>query len=617
MKKGHLFLFIIFILLTVGFFTNLSDVNAFEYTELPDSDYQFLDYSDTKIKEKIDSVPGLFDAINEVKKYSDENGMYYIISIVTDNTFKKYISVEITFFKEKPVDSIFVNSYFFKRAGADPTWYLSFYSNKMLMESLTIYSNASSNYAIDIEENKEIIKNFIDEKPSCGGASKPGFCEGSLSHQNYGIMDSNKTNNILEFMNRYNGSYSDFYLPLYANVDIKLQLKDDINPGPWEEGYNLPLFYQTEKDDVYYQLTVDSNFNPLFQKDDSDIIPNDTDDEVFILDSDKYAYFMWIIEEEKIYDDVWFEMDDIGIRSVGEIKYEYHIKGTEQTVSKIIKPENGKFVEKFPKELFSKIDHFYLEMYIPYQVDNTKYNIIWHNGAIMNEDGQIQDNIFNLADNSIIRGKYETVDLTNKYAVQLIFKNHVNPRFKYLEFHTLGEFNYYFKKQYGQTETVYDNSQVTDEVLDLTQVLFEDLEFIGGDELDSNISLFFVNNNFKKNNTVRTLLEYDSDMFDIVIFDNEWDDKEYVTDDGEHITLEPPSNILPDGSEDSNNLLGDINIKDILEHSFEALSSIFSVFSLMGGFVTALLTSLPPIFQTVLLWGFTTGILVIVLKILL
>ena len=599
MKKSFFAIITIFTLLIM--FTNFSDVYASEYAELPDSDYQFLDYTDTKIRDRINAVPGLNEKLLELKEKLDNSDMKYMINFITSNKWSDYFVIDVIFL-EKDNGNVYVHSY---QSGTQMNFRVG--AKGLKYNRYLLYSEAGSTVndtgGTNFSENFDKIINYIDNDKSMRW---DGYY-----FNNYGPLNSKKTNNILDINS--SNYYSDVTIPIYSNVDIKLQLRDGLSGGD----YNIPLFYRIEKDGLYYQLVVGHNFKPLFQKEDSDNIPTDTDDEVFILDSDKYSYFSWIIEEEKVYDDVWFEMDDIGHYSVGEIKYEYHVKGAAEPVIKKITPKSGKFVEKFSKELFSKIDHFHLEIYIPFQVDNTKYKIIWHNGAIMNDEGQIQDNIFNLSNNPVFRGKYETVDLTNKYAAQLIFKKSVNPRFDYLEFHTLGEFNYYFKKQYGQSETVYDNSRVTDDVLDLTQVYFENLEFIGGTELDSNISLFFVNNNFKKNNTIRTLLEYDSDMFDIVIFDNEWDDKDYVTEDGDHITLKPPSNINPDGSEENNNLLDDISIENILKHSYDMLSSIFDVFSLLGNFVNALLISLPPIFQTVLLWGFTVGIIVIVLKILL
>lgn len=580
----------------IGFFIKMESINAEEFLDLPSSDYLYIDYTSNVLQEKINKVSNLNDAILDVVNYSNENNIKYIIRSSTSVTIDNYFQIEVLFF-ENCDDSFYFLSYqneekiAFKWIVNDNNTFK--YTRKVLY---------SSNGYTNISENLNDIKKFIDN---------PDYMSnGRFEIANNLNMNKNKVGNVFDY-SKENYSLDPQFI-LYSNIEFQLKLKEDLN-----KGYNLPVFYKTENDSFYYQLVNGDNLYPFFQPEDSDNIPTDTDDEVFILDSDKYAYFSWIIEEEKVYDDIWFEMDDIGHHSVGEIKYEYHVKGAAEPVIKKITPKSGKFVEKFSKELFSKIDHFHLEIYIPFQVDNTKYKIIWRNGAIMNDEGQIQDNIFNLSNNPVYRGKYETVDLTNKYAAQLIFKKFVNPRFDYLEFHTLGEFNYYFKKQYGQSETVYDNSRVTDDVLDLTHVYFDNLEFIGGDELDSNISLFFVNNNFKKNNTIRTLLEYDSDMFDIVIFENEWDDKNYVTEDGDHITLKPPSNINPDGSEENNNLLDDISLEDILEHSLDSIKSIFAVFSLMGGFVTALLISLPPIFQTVLLWGFTVGIIVVVLKILL
>lgn len=580
----------------IGFFIKMESINAEEFLDLPSSDYLYIDYTSNVLQEKINKVSNLNDAILDVVNYSNENNIKYIIRSSTSVTIDNYFQIEVLFF-ENCDDSFYFLSYqneekiAFKWIVNDNNTFK--YTRKVLY---------SSNGYTNIAENLNDIKKFIDN---------PDYISnGRFEIANNLNMNKNKVGNVFDY-SKENYSLDPQFI-LYSNIEFQLKLKEDLN-----KGYNLPVFYKIENDSFYYQLVNGDNLYPFFQPEDSDNIPTDTDDEVFILDSDKYAYFSWIIEEEKVYDDIWFEMDDIGHHSVGEIKYEYHVKGAAEPVIKKITPKSGKFVEKFSKELFSKIDHFHLEIYIPFQVDNTKYKIIWRNGAIMNDEGQIQDNIFNLSNNPVYRGKYETVDLTNKYAAQLIFKKSVNPRFDYLEFHTLGEFNYYFKKQYGQSETVYDNSRVTDDVLDLTHVYFDNLEFIGGDELDSNISLFFVNNNFKKNNTIRTLLEYDSDMFDIVIFENEWDDKNYVTEDGDHITLKPPSNINPDGSEENNNLLDDISLEDILEHSLDSIKSIFAVFSLMGGFVTALLISLPPIFQTVLLWGFTVGIIVVVLKILL
>lgn len=244
------------------------NVHALELDNLPNSDYQYIDYTDTQIIDKINSVPGLNDTILEVKEYAEKNNMFYIIDFVSNNGLNGTFRIEFIFFKEKPTDVVLQSWY--STDGRNPRWNLKIFKKSgSLMTNLYLYNTSSSTVfgtgGTDFLKNKEIIKKFIDEKPSCGGAATPGFCQTDYNYQNFGEISSNKTNNLLDFSKPANRSYT-FSFPIYSNIDITLELKEDIDTSGWNNGYNLPLFYRVAEDGKYYQLVTGDKFTPFFNK---------------------------------------------------------------------------------------------------------------------------------------------------------------------------------------------------------------------------------------------------------------------------------------------------------------------------------------------------------------
>ncbi|MCI8445520.1 MAG: hypothetical protein HFG15_03685 [Bacilli bacterium] len=356
-------------------------------------------------------------------------------------------------------------------------------------------------------------------------------------------------------------------------------------------------------------ISNNSQYNP-------DEPPSNSKKEEILIDSDDYSYMDWSINPDKVYSDVWFILNDDGHYGMRPIEFTYTLKGSDVEKTEIIESKNGQFKHRFSKSFLKSLNSIRIKLYLPYQVENHRYKMYWYNAFMYDDNSEMTDSIFYNHD-MIRRSDYKTVDLTNKYAVQLVFKKTVNPRFNYLEFHVLGNYNYYFKKQYGQSTNVIDNSSFLAESIELIEVDFGTLKYITEEELKEHISLFFVNKEYKNNSVFRSLIRYDSDMFDVIVFENEWDNKEYTTPNGDKITLQPPSNINPDGSDaGSKNLLEEFSISNILEHSFDAMTSLFKVFNLVGQFVYALFLSMPSTILTVYLWYFTVGIIILVIKLL-
>lgn len=245
MKKVILSLFLI-LCLSIPF-----KIYAKSYQELPDSNYQYLDYSDTKIRDKINTVPGLFDAINELKKYSEDNNMNYIINFASSNNFKNYFVIKVIFL-DKDNDNTYIQSFHTTRQ-------MNFsLSAKAEYNQFYLYSQASSEIndtgGTNYNENLSKIKNYIDNDKSMKWSN--------YYFNNYGPLNSNKTNNILDINS--SNYYNEFHIPIYSNVSIKLQLRDDL-----ENGKNVPLFYRLSENGDYYELPVNENFIPLFQTEES------------------------------------------------------------------------------------------------------------------------------------------------------------------------------------------------------------------------------------------------------------------------------------------------------------------------------------------------------------